>query len=52
VVGVALRRDEQVQIKGTRMRAGGFALDDWLQAEGEILRAQERKAKAARGSQC
>lgn len=36
-----------------RGRVDGFALDDWLQAEGEILGAQkQRKAKAARGSQC
>jgi len=31
----------------------GHALDDWLQAEAEILGAQkQRKVKAARGSQC
>lgn len=31
----------------------GFALDDWLQAEAEILGAQKQpKAKAARGPQC
>jgi len=31
----------------------GFALDDWLQAEREILGAQkQRKVKAARASQC
>jgi hypothetical protein len=35
-----------------RGRIDGFALDDWLQAEGEILGAQKRKAKATRGSQC
>ena len=36
-----------------RGRIEGFALDDWLQAEREILGAQkQRKAKAARGSQC
>lgn len=36
-----------------RGRADGFALDDWLQAEAEILGAQkQRKVKAARGSQC
>ena len=34
-------------------RIDGFALDDWLQAEREILGAQEqRKVKAASGSQC
>ncbi len=36
-----------------RGREDGFALDDWLQAEREILGAQkQRKVKAARGSQC
>jgi len=31
----------------------GFALDDWLQAEAEILGKQkEQKVKAARGAQC
>ncbi len=36
-----------------RGRIDGFALDDWLQAEIEILGAQEqRKAKAAKGSRC
>ncbi len=36
-----------------RGRVDGFALDDWLQAEREILGAQkQRKAKAARGFQC
>lgn len=36
-----------------RGRIDGFALDDWLQAEVEILGAQEqRKAKAAKGSRC
>jgi Protein of unknown function (DUF2934) len=35
-----------------RGRVDGFALDDWLQAEGEILGAQkQRKAKTARSSQ-
>jgi Protein of unknown function (DUF2934) len=34
-------------------RVDGFALDDWLQGECEILGAQkQRKGKAARGSQC
>lgn len=32
-------------------RVEGFALDDWLQAEGEILGTQkQRKVKAAKGS--
>ena len=36
-----------------RGRVEGFALDDWLQAEGEILGAQKQgRVKAARGSQC
>jgi hypothetical protein len=36
-----------------RGRVDGFALDDWLKAEGEILGAQkQRKAKAVRGLQC
>jgi len=34
-----------------RGRVDGFALDDWLQAEAEILGAQkQRKGKAAKGS--
>lgn len=34
-----------------RGRVDGFALDDWLKAEREILGAQEqRKVKAGRGS--
>ena len=36
-----------------RGRVDGFALNDWLQAEREILGAQkQRKVKAARASQC
>ncbi len=36
-----------------RGRIDGFALDDWLQAEREILGAHKhRKVKAVRGSQC
>jgi len=36
-----------------RGRIDGFALDDWLQAEREILGAQkQRKVKAASASQC
>ena len=30
----------------------GFALDDWLQAEAELLGAQKSMVKAARGSRC
>ena len=34
-----------------RGRVDGFALDDWLQAEGETLGAEKpEQAKAARGS--
>jgi hypothetical protein len=36
-----------------RGRVDGFALDDWLQAEAEILGRQKgQKVKAARGAQC
>ena len=35
-----------------RGRVDEFALDDWLQAEAEILGAQKPKVKAARGSWC
>ena len=36
-----------------RGRVDGFALDDWFQAEREILGAErQKKAKAARASQC
>lgn len=36
-----------------RGRGDGFALDDWLHAEAEILGKQEgQKVKAARGAQC
>jgi Protein of unknown function (DUF2934) len=36
-----------------RGRVDGFALDDWLQAESEILGTQkQRKVKAAKGSRC
>jgi Protein of unknown function (DUF2934) len=35
-----------------RGRVDGFALDDWLQAEAELLGAQKPKFKAARGSRC
>jgi len=35
-----------------RGEVDGFALDDWLQAEAEILGAQKPKVKAARGSPC
>ena len=46
-------RQRAYQLYEQRGRVDGFALDDWLQAEGEILGAQkQRKAKAARSSQC
>ena len=36
-----------------RGKVDGFALDDWLQAEGEILGKQKgQKVKAASGSRC
>ncbi|MGA7889443.1 MAG: DUF2934 domain-containing protein [Candidatus Sulfotelmatobacter sp.] len=36
---------------GQRGKGDGFALDDWLQAETEIVGAQKRqKVKAARGT--
>jgi hypothetical protein len=35
-----------------RGKVDGFALDDWLQAEAEILGAQKLKLKAAKGSRC
>ncbi len=36
-----------------RGKVDGFALDDWLQAEGEILGVQnQRTARAARSSRC
>ena len=43
-------RQRAYEIYEQRGRADGFALDDWLQAETEILGAQKRKAKAARAS--
>ncbi len=36
-----------------RHRVDGFALDDWLQAEAEVLRAQKRQlVKAAKLPRC
>ncbi len=32
-----------------RGRVDGFALDDWLQAEAEILQTQKPKVRAAKG---
>ncbi|MFY9844949.1 MAG: DUF2934 domain-containing protein [Terriglobales bacterium] len=46
-------RERAYQLYEQRGGVDGFALDDWLQAESEILGAQkQRRAKAARGSQC
>jgi hypothetical protein len=46
-------RQRSYELYEQRRRVDGFALDDWLQAEREILGAQkQRKVKAARGSQC
>ena len=46
-------RQRAYEIYEQRGRVDGFALDDWLQAEVEILGAQKRrKVKAATGSQC
>jgi Protein of unknown function (DUF2934) len=46
-------RQRAYQLYEQRGRVDGFALDDWLHAEGEILGAQkQRKAKAASSSQC
>ena len=50
--------EERIRLRAYELyeQRGGtddFALDDWLQAECEILGAQkQRKVKAARGSQC
>jgi hypothetical protein len=38
------------QLYVERGRVDGFALDDWLKAEEEILGAQKPKIKAAKGS--
>jgi len=46
-------RQRSFELYEQRGRVDGFALDDWLQAEAEILGAQkQRKTKAARSSQC
>jgi Protein of unknown function (DUF2934) len=48
-----LTRRRAYELYEERGRVDGFALDDWLQAEGEILGVQnQRKAKAARSAQC
>jgi Protein of unknown function (DUF2934) len=44
-------RQRAFELHEQRGRVDGFALDDWLQAETEILGAQKhRKVKAAKGS--
>ena len=44
-------RQRAFELHEQRGRVDGFALDDWLQAETEILGAQkQRKVKAAKGS--
>jgi hypothetical protein len=44
-------RQRAYQLYEQRGRVDGFALDDWLQAEAEILGAQKhQKVKAAKGS--
>ena len=46
-------RRRSYELYEQRSRVDGFALDDWLRAECEILAAQRQpKAKAATGSQC
>ncbi len=46
-------RQRAYQLYEKRGGIDGFALDDWLNAEREILGAQEqRKARAAKGSRC
>ena len=46
-------RRRAYQLYAQRGRVDGFALDDWLQAEHEILGAQKQgKVKAASASQC
>lgn len=46
-------RERAYQLYEQRGEIDGFALDDWLQAEREILGAKkQRKVKAARGAQC
>jgi DUF2934 family protein len=46
-------RQRAYELYEQRGRIKGFALDDWLRAEREILGAHKhRKVKAVRGSQC
>jgi hypothetical protein len=43
-------RRRAYQLYEQRGSVEGFALDDWLQAEAEILGAQKPRVKAAKGS--
>ena len=44
-------RSRAYELYDQRGRVDGFALDDWLQAEAEILGTQmQQKVKAAKGS--
>ena len=44
-------RQRASELYDQRGRVDGFALDDWLQAETEIVRTQkQQKVKAAKGS--
>jgi len=46
-------RQRSFELYEQRGRVDGYALDDWLQAEREILGAHKhRKVKAVKGSQC
>ena len=45
-------RDRAYQLYEQRGSVDGFALDDWFQAEAEILRAQKQpKVKAAKAAE-
>ena len=44
-------RDRAYQLHEQRGRAGGFAWDDWFQAEAEVLSAQKSKVKSAKGAE-
>jgi hypothetical protein len=44
-------RDRTYQLYEQRGSVDGFALDDWLQADAEVLRAQkQRKVKSAKAA--
>ena len=45
-------RDRAYQLYEQRGRVDGFALDDWFQAEAEVLRAQKQpKVKSAKAAE-